>query len=78
MDEPATPPSLSSYTEEVLETVTPWLASADNGLPRAEVTTRLESAGFEPATVEAALDQLIDRGYLYDVNGTLRVTATQP
>ena len=78
MDEPATPPPLPAYTEEVLETVTPWLASADSGLPRTEVTTRLKDEGFESATVEAALDQLIDRGYLYDVNGTLRVTATQP
>ena len=78
MDEPATPPSLPSYSEEVLETVTPWLTSAEGGLPRAEVATRLKAAGFESATIEAALDQLIDRGYLYDVNGTLRVTVTQP
>lgn len=78
MDEPAAPPSLPSYTEEVLETVTPWLASAEGGLPRAEIATRLKADGFEPATIKAALDQLIDRGYLYDVNGTLRVTATQP
>lgn len=76
MDDPATPP-LPGYTEEVLDTVTPWLESADSGLPTDEVTRHLQTAGFEPATIEAALDQLIDRGYLYEVDSTLRVTATQ-
>lgn len=78
MDGPPTPPPLPAYTEEVLETLTPWLEAAERGLPLDEIRARLQEAGFEPATVEAALDQLLERGYLYEVNGTVRLTDDSP
>lgn len=77
MDESRTFP-LASYSEEVLGTLTPWLESAECGLSLDETRMRLQAAGFESATVEAALDQLLDRGYLYEVDGTVRLTDAQP
>lgn len=65
---------LPHYAEEILETVTPWLASTDNGLSQEELTDRLEAAGFEPATIEAAFEPLIERGYLFGVHNQLRLT----
>lgn len=73
MDGPQTPP-LASYCEEVLETLTPWLKAAERGLPMDEVRSRLQAGDFESATIDAALDQLLDRGYLYEVNNTIRLT----
>ena len=78
MDGPPTSPPLASYALEVLETLTPWLESAETGLPLDEVTSRLQEADFEAATVETALEQLLNRGYLYEVNGTVRLTDGQP
>lgn len=77
MDGPRTPP-LASYSEEVLETLTPWLEAAERGLPMDEIRSRLQAADFEPATVDAALNQLLDRGYLYEVNSTVRLTDDPP
>ena len=77
MDGPQTPP-LASYSEEVLETLKPWLKAAERGLPTDEIKSRLQAADFEPATIDAALDQLLDRGYLYEVNNTVRLTDDQP
>lgn len=74
MDGPPASPPLPAYAQEVLETLTPWLGAAETGLSTAEVTSRLEAAGFEPATIEAALEQLLNQGYLFEVNGTLRLT----
>ena len=74
MDGPPTSPPLASYSEEVLETLTPWLKAAERGLPMNEIRARLQAADFEPATVDAAFDQLLDQGYLYEVNGTVRLT----
>lgn len=77
VDGPQTPP-LASYSEEVLETLTPWLKAVERGLPMDETRSRLQAADFEPATIDAALDQLLDRGYLYEVNNTIRLTDDQP
>lgn len=74
MDGPPTSPPLPAYAQEVLETLTPWLEATETGLSTAEVTSRLAAEGFEPATIEAALEQLLNQGYLYEVNGTLRLT----
>lgn len=69
---------LPSYAVEVYDTLQPLYHDVDTGLPRDEIETAVEDEGFEPATVKAALDVLLNRGYLYDVNGELRITDDGP
>ena len=64
-----------SYAEEVFAAVHPRIASTENGLPENTARERLQADGFEPATIDAALDHLLLHGYLYEVDGQLRVTA---
>ncbi|MFC4451113.1 hypothetical protein [Halorussus aquaticus] len=64
---------LPSYAKEVLETLKPHITAADGRLPIDEAKQRI-SDEFEQATIDAALEQLLQRGYLYEVNGQLRIT----
>ena len=65
--------SLPSYAKEVLRTLAPRISRADGQLSIDEAKVYL-SDEFEQATVDAALEQLLRHGYLYEVNGQLRVT----
>jgi len=69
---------LPGYVMEVFEAVQPPLASTEDGLPEDAVRQHLQENGFESATIEAALDHLLLHGYLYEVNGRLRVTTGAP
>ncbi|WP_137287737.1 hypothetical protein [Halorussus salinisoli] len=74
MENPPPSQSLPAYTEEVLEALKPEIESTANGLPRDQAETYLDSAGFEPATVDTALDHLLNNGYIYIVNDQIRLT----
>ena len=58
----------SAY-EVLLETIDP-----ENGITRSEAHERLLQADYAEADAEYAIDRLLSRGYLYDVNGQLFVT----
>lgn len=74
MDRSPSSRPLPTYAAEVLETLEPEIESTPNGLPRADAETYLAEAGFEASTVEVALEQLLNRGFLYAVNDRLRLT----
>jgi len=69
---------LPMYVTEVFEAVESPLASAEDGLPEDAVRQLLQNNGFESATIDAALDHLLLHGYLYEVDGQLRVTTGAP
>ena len=69
---------LPAYVTEVFETVQPPLASSNDGLLEDSVREHLRENGFETATIDAALDHLLLQGYLYEVDGQLRVTTGAP
>jgi hypothetical protein len=58
----------SAY-EVLLETIDP-----ENGITRSDAHERLLEADYAEADAEYAIDRLLSRGYLYDVNGQLFVT----
>lgn len=58
----------SAY-EILLET-----ADTEGGIPRSDARARLSEADYSPEDAEYALDRLLNRGYLYAVDGRLFVT----
>jgi hypothetical protein len=58
----------SAY-EVLLQTIDP-----EDGIPRSDAHERLLEADYAEADAEYAIDRLLSRGYLYDVNGQLFVT----
>ena len=58
----------SAY-ESLLETM-----DADSGIPRSDAHAQLLKADFADGDAEYALDQLLNRGYLYAVDEQLFVT----
>ncbi|MFQ3476687.1 hypothetical protein HKK80_10590 [Halonotius sp. F2-221B] len=58
----------SAY-EVLLETIDP-----ENGITRSDAHERLLEADYAEADAEYAIDRLLSRGYLYDVNSQLFVT----
>lgn len=58
----------------MLESLKPKIESTANGLRRNQAKTHLDSEGFEDSTVEAALDELLNRGYVYIVDDQIRLT----
>ena len=76
MERSSSPRPLPTYAAEVLEVLEPKIAATVNGLPRDEVKTHLDREGFEASTVEVALEELLNRGYIYEVNDHVRLTDT--
>lgn len=74
MDRSPSSRQLPTYAEEMLEALKPKIASTANGLPRAEAETYLDAEGFDESTIRLALDQLLNRGYIYVVNERIRLT----
>ncbi|WP_435182140.1 hypothetical protein [Halorussus sp. AFM4] len=68
MENPPSSRPLPTYAEEVLEALKPEIEATANGLPRDQAEKYLDTTGFEPATIETALDQLLNNGYVYIVN----------
>ncbi|MFC7079351.1 hypothetical protein [Halorussus caseinilyticus] len=52
----------------------PKIEPTADGLPRGEVETYLRAEGFEDSTIDVALDELLNRGYIYVVNDYVRLT----
>lgn len=69
-------PPLPAYAKEVLERLECYLSASGGRMPSDEAKERLAEE-FEEATIEAAVDQLLRRGYIYKVNGQLRITEDQ-
>jgi len=68
-------PPLSPLAEEALEILTA-ATDADDGegspsLSPEQAQRLLTDADFEPADADHAIDRLLKRGYLYEVDGTL-------
>lgn len=74
MEDSPSSQSLPTYAEEVLEALTPKIEATADGLPRDQAEKYLDTKGFEPATIETALDQLLNNGHIYVVNGQIRLT----
>lgn len=74
MEWPRTSRPLPTYAKKVLETLKPKIKSAANGLPRNQAETYLDTEGFEDSTVEVALDELLNCGYVYIVDDQIRLT----
>jgi DNA-binding PadR family transcriptional regulator len=74
MENPPSSQPLPTYAEEVLESLKSEIEATANGLPRDQAETYLDTTGFEPATIETALDQLLNNGYIYIVNDQIRLT----
>ena len=58
----------SAY-EVLLQTIDP-----EDGIPRSDAHERLLEADYADTDAAYAIDRLLSRGYLYDVNGQLFVT----
>ena len=61
----------SAY-EILLETIDP-----DDGIPRTDAHDRLLEADYAEADADYAIDQLLSRGYLYDIDSQLFVTENE-
>ena len=61
----------SAY-EILLETIDP-----ENGISRSDAHDRLLEADFTEADADYALDRLLSRGYLYDIDSQLFVTENE-
>lgn len=64
---------LPSYVQEVREAIQPHITATEDGLPADTARSRLQDEGFESATIDAAVEHLLLHGYLYEVDGRLRV-----
>ncbi|WP_137284642.1 hypothetical protein [Halorussus salinisoli] len=70
---PASRP-LPTYAEEVLEHLQSKIEPTADGLPQDKVETNLDIEGFEDSTIDVALEELLNRGYIYIVNDHIRLT----
>jgi len=61
----------SAY-EILLETIDP-----DDGIPRTDAHERLLEADYAEADADYAIDRLLSRGYLYDIDSQLFVTENE-
>lgn len=71
--------SLPAWIESVYERLVPQVTEADDGLTMSEARELAidaigEEMDLKPADVEHAIQRLLDRGYLYAVDGRLFVT----
>ncbi len=60
--------------KDILQALRPVLTTVDGGLSRDHATLVLENEGFTADEIPYYLDLLLDRGYLYEVEGALRLT----
>ncbi|WP_170977350.1 hypothetical protein [Halorussus salinisoli] len=49
------------------------IESTTDGLRRESAEAYLEAEGFEDSTIEVALEELLNRGYIYVVNEEMRL-----
>lgn len=71
LDDPTPPPPRG---EEALSVLEPAIEDREDGLDRPVAVELLTEKGFDDEAATTVIDQLLNRGYLYDVDGRLRVT----
>ena len=69
---------LPSRAKRALEQVSPLIRQSTTCITRADARATLSKSEFEESEVDGLLDILIQRGYLYTVNGELRATGSIP
>ncbi|UPV76707.1 hypothetical protein M0R89_21160 (plasmid) [Halorussus limi] len=74
MERSSTSRPLPTYAEEVLDSLKSKIGPTVDALPRDEVEAYLHTEGFEDSTIDVALDELLNRGYIYVVNDQIRLT----
>lgn len=70
-------PDLPSWITTAYESLEPHFATHPDGIPRADAHEILRADAEvieEDADATYALDRLLDRGWLYEVNGAVRKT----
>lgn len=64
---------LSSSAREALDELAPIIEKNDEHLSREEARSHLHQIGFEAELARTTLDELLNKGYLFDVHGELRL-----
>lgn len=64
---------LSSSAEHALDVLRPEIESADTGLPQLDAECSLRNDKFTDDDAAAVLNELLQKGYLYEVDGELRL-----
>ncbi|WP_458210525.1 hypothetical protein [Haladaptatus sp. NG-SE-30] len=64
---------LSPSAEEALDHLTPIITSGDDNPSRDEAVVQLRQRDFEQEFATATIDELLNKGYLYEVSGELRL-----
>jgi hypothetical protein len=70
-------PRLPTWIEDTYEVLAPHLSNQEGGISKADAETFLTThsdLNLSDADARHALDQLINRGYLYEVEGNLFIT----
>ncbi|WP_458206713.1 hypothetical protein [Haladaptatus sp. NG-SE-30] len=70
-DNPGTP--LSPSAQDALDRLTPIIEDSDESLSRKEALSHLRQFDFDAEHAHTTLDELLDKGYLYEVGETLRL-----
>ncbi|WP_458188181.1 hypothetical protein [Haladaptatus sp. NG-WS-4] len=68
---PRTP--LSPSAEEALDYLTPIITTSDDNPSRDEAMAQLRRRDFEPELAATTIDELLNKGYLYEVSDELRL-----
>ena len=71
------PRSLTDWIEGVYEILVPGIEDREGGLSQEQAHNRLlahNTFPSEPADAEYAIERLLDSGWFYEVDGSLRVT----
>lgn len=70
-------PDLPDWIQKAYETLEPHIAESQDGIPPERARELLLADGEfpdEPADCDYAIDRLLQRGWLYEVDGLLRKT----
>lgn len=70
-------PPLPDWIQEAYEIIIPHIDDPDEGIPRDrahEILLAHEEFPNEPQDAEHALDRLLNRGWVYEVYGNIRIT----
>ncbi|WP_227376376.1 hypothetical protein [Haladaptatus halobius] len=64
---------LSPSAREALDELAPVIEETDDHLSREEARSHLHQIDFDAELARTTLDELLNKGYLYDVHGELRL-----
>lgn len=64
---------LSSSAEQALERLTPEIEATESGVPVSQATATLADDGFDDTGAREAVTELLQKGYLYEVDDTLHI-----